>query len=219
MNKNRRLNCYVFGNFIVSFLTLNVLVSPTSRVLVEKESNTSLNKIYEKEIMTISTPDTIISSEDNNNVVRISNNVSNNTTYNYDYVKPSYNSVTGTSLVNYARNFLGLRYVHAGNSLVTGTDCSGFTSLIYKEFGISLGTTVRSQVYSGTYISKSDLEPGDLVFYSYGSNPSHVAIYIGNGQIVHASNSAPYPAGGIKISPMHYGANIVTRTSVIQYQN
>ena len=207
MNTKRRLNCYVFGNLIVSFLTLNLITNPTSKVLVQRSSESKLNKIYEKEIIAISTPDTIIGSNENTNVIKISNNVSNKETYNYSYVKPSYNSITGNNLVNYAKNFLGLRYVSAGNSLATGTDCSGFTSLIYKEFGITLGRTVASQLYSGTYVSREDLQPGDLVFYSYGSVPSHVTIYIGDGLIIHESN----PRDGVKISSINIMRYITAR--------
>lgn len=212
MNTKNKLNCFVFSNLIVGFLTLNLMENNSSQVLMMKTSNTTLNKIYEKGnvVETVSVPDTIISSEAlSTNVTHISLK-SNNTYQNSSYEKPSYNSLTGNNLVNYAKKFLGLRYVSAGRSLATGTDCSGFTSLIYKEFGISLGTTVRSQVYSGTYISKSDLEPGDLVFYSYGSNPSHVAIYIGNGLIIHESN----PRDGVKISSVNI-MNYITARRVI----
>ena len=212
MNTKNKLNCFVFSNLIVGFLTLNLMENNSSQVLMMKTSNTTLNKIYEKGnvVETVSVPDTIISSEAlSTNVTHISLK-SNNTYQNSSYEKPSYNSLTGNNLVNYAKKFLGLRYVSAGRSLATGTDCSGFTSLIYKEFGISLGTTVRSQVYSGTYVSKSDLEPGDLVFYSYGSNPSHVAIYIGNGLIIHESN----PRDGVKISSVNI-MNYITARRVI----
>ena len=205
MNTKRRLNCYVFGNLIVSFLTLNLLTNPTSTVLVQKTANTKLNKIYEKEIEYIETPDTIISTNENVISYQISNNVPSIKTYNYE--KPSYNSLTGSNLVNYAMKFIGLRYVSAGNSLSTGTDCSGFTSLIYQEFGISLGRTVSSQLYSGSYVSRNDLQPGDLVFYSYGSVASHVAIYIGNGLIIHEST----PRDGVKISSVNIMNYITAR--------
>jgi len=79
--------------------------------------------------------------------------------------------------------------------------------LIYKEFGISLGRTVASQQYSGTYVSKSDLMPGDLVFYSYGSVASHVAIYIGDGLIIHEST----PRDGVKISSVNIMNYITAR--------
>ena len=216
MNTKRKLNCYIFSNLIISFLTLNLITNTTTTNLIKKTSSNVLNKIYEKGNVeySSSSADTIISSEAPSNVLAISNKVvqsSNNVVNNPNgYVKPSYNSLTGTNLVNYAKNFLGLRYVSAGRSLATGTDCSGFTSLIYAEFGITLGRTVASQVYSGTYVAKSDLEPGDLVFYSYGTVASHVAIYIGNGQIIHESN----PRDGVKISTVNI-MNYITARRVI----
>ena len=209
MNTKKRLNCYVFSNLIISLLSLNIITNNEKTLLVEKTSNNTLNKIYEKEVIeSISIPDTIISSENNTTVVSISNkSVQSENKVKVSYTKPSYNSITGTNLVNYARNFLGLRYVSAGNSLSTGTDCSGFTRLIYGEFGISLGRTVSSQVYSGTYVSRDDLQPGDLVFYSYGNVASHVAIYMGNGLIIHESN----PRDGVKISSVNIMNYITAR--------
>ena len=207
MKSKRKLNCYVFCNLIVSILTLNVLTNPTSKELVKKDSNNTLKEIYEREIESVSIPDSIITSNEvQNNIQRIGNDNSNNQKV-YNYQKPSYNSLTGTNLVNYAMQFIGLRYVSAGNSLATGTDCSGFTSLIYKEFGISLGRTVSSQIYSGTYVSRDDLQPGDLVFYSYGTVASHVAIYIGNGLIIHEST----PRDGVKISSVNIMRYITAR--------
>ena len=206
MNTKRKLNCYVFSNLIVSILSLNMLTNNSSTILIKKEANNTLNKIYEKEIVeTISTPDMVYSSEAVSNVVTISNKVmeSGNNVSVSSYVKPSYNSLTGANLVNYAKQFVGLRYISAGTSLATGTDCSGFTSLIYKEFGVTLGRTVTSQLYSGTYVSREDLEPGDLVFYSYGN----VTIYIGNGMIIHESN----PRDGVKISSMNIMRYITAR--------
>ena len=207
MKTKNKLNCYVFSNLIIGFLSLNLLTTNHNISLVEKNSNNTLNKIYEKNVVeSISTPDTIISSEEKSNVISISNKtVQSGRTISYE--KPSYNSLTGSNLVNYAKKFIGLPYVHAGRSLATGTDCSGFTRLIYQEFGISLGTTVSSQIYSGTYVSRDDLEPGDLVFYSYGSVASHVAIYLGNGLIIHESN----PRDGVKISSVNIMNYITAR--------
>lgn len=79
--------------------------------------------------------------------------------------------------------------------MTNGADCSGFVQSVYAHFGYGLSRTSQSQMYEGVGVSYSDAQPGDLICYG-----SHVAIYIGNGQIVHASNSAPYPAGGIKVS-------------------
>lgn len=109
-------------------------------------------------------------------------------------------SETRVNLVNYALQFVGNRYVWGGTSLTNGVDCSGFTMKIYQQFGIYLPHHSGSQPAYGTKISASDAKPGDLFFYGDGSTINHVAIYIGNGQIVHASNSRD----GIKISNAYY---------------
>lgn len=95
------------------------------------------------------------------------------------------------SIVDFALQYVGNPYVHGGNSLTKGTDCSGFTSLIYAEFGYSLSRTPSGQLSSnGTKIEYSEIQPGDIICYtSNGKTCTHVAIYIGDGQIVHAANS------------------------------
>ena len=107
-------------------------------------------------------------------------------------------------MVAYAKQFLGNPYVWGGTSLTNGTDCSGFTLSIYAKFGYYLPRVSRSQASAGTSISASNIKPGDLVFYGSGSYISHVAMYIGNGQVIHASN----PRTGIKISNMYYRSPI-----------
>ena len=96
------------------------------------------------------------------------------------------------SLVAYALQFVGNPYVNGGNSLTNGTDCSGFTKLIYAEYGYSLGRTPSSQLSSaGRSIDYSEIQKGDVICYSSngGKSCTHVAIYIGDGMIVHAANS------------------------------
>ena len=105
----------------------------------------------------------------------------------------SYNSSVGEAIVAYAKQFIGNPYVYGGNSLTNGIDCSGFTQQIYAHFGYSLPRTSYDQAYVGTEVSWSESKAGDLIVY-----PGHVAILTGDGGIVHASNSAPYPKGGIK---------------------
>ena len=104
-------------------------------------------------------------------------------------------------LVEYAKQFVGNRYVWGGTSLTKGADCSGFVLSVFKKYGISLPHHAASQAGYGTKISASELQPGDLVFYgnSRGSI-NHVGIYIGGGQVVHASNER----SGIKISNYTY---------------
>lgn len=104
------------------------------------------------------------------------------------------------SLVNYACQFIGNPYVWGGTSLTRGADCSGFTMQIFAKYGISLPHSAAAQAGYGSKVSSSEAKPGDLFFYSKGGRINHVAIYIGNGQVVHASS----PSTGIKISNAFY---------------
>lgn len=103
-------------------------------------------------------------------------------------------------LVQYAKQFVGNPYVWGGTSLTNGADCSGFTMSIYKKYGVSLPHHAASQVQLGTKVSLGEAKPGDLVFYAKNGSINHVAIYIGNGQVIHASS----PKTGIKISGVNY---------------
>lgn len=104
-------------------------------------------------------------------------------------------------IVEYAKQFLGNRYVYGGTSLTNGVDCSGFTMGVYKHFGITLSHHSGTQAREGTKITASELQPGDLIFYADSSGKiNHVAMYIGNGQVIHASD----PKSGIKISNYKY---------------
>lgn len=103
-------------------------------------------------------------------------------------------------LVQYAKQFVGNPYVWGGASLTNGADCSGFTMSIYKKYGVSLPHHAASQAQLGTKISLSEAQPGDLVFYAKNGVVNHVAIYIGSGQVIHASS----PKTGIKISSVNY---------------
>lgn len=100
-----------------------------------------------------------------------------------------YNEVVSNQIVNYALNFVGNPYVYGGNSLTNGTDCSGFTKLIFSNYGIYLPRSAPEQAYSGVSVGLDNIMPGDLVLSGYGGQVCHVAIYIGNGQLVHALNS------------------------------
>ena len=103
-------------------------------------------------------------------------------------------------LVSYACQFVGNPYVWGGTSLTRGADCSGFVMSVFANYGVSLPHSSGSQAGCGTSISASEAQPGDLFFYGNGSRINHVAIYIGNGQVVHASS----PRTGIKISGAYY---------------
>ena len=108
------------------------------------------------------------------------------------------------SLIEFVTQFISNKYVWGGTSLINGADCSGFVQSVYKEYGYNLSRVVATQYYDVKHISENELQPGDLVFYANGGSLSHIAIYIGNGEIIHASNHNPYPKGGIKISNYNY---------------
>ena len=93
-------------------------------------------------------------------------------------------------LVEYACQFVGLKYVMGGNSLETGTDCSGFTKLIYAHFGYGIDRTPSGQYNNnGRLVSYAEAQPGDIIIYGKNGKCTHAAIYIGDGKIIHAANS------------------------------
>ena len=100
-----------------------------------------------------------------------------------------YNEIISNQVINYALNFVGNPYVYGGNSLTNGTDCSGFTKLIYAKYGVSLPRSAPAPSYSGISVGIENMMPGDLVFSGYDGQIGHVAIYIGNNKLVHALNS------------------------------
>ena len=104
------------------------------------------------------------------------------------------------AVVAYAKQFVGNPYVYGGTSLTKGADCSGFVMRVYEKFGISTSRISRDQANDGTEIPISQIKPGDLVFYSSGGDINHVAIYIGDGQIIHAANKQL----GIRIGSMNH---------------
>lgn len=108
-----------------------------------------------------------------------------------DSSSASSSSGSGSSVVSYATQFVGNPYVWGGTSLTSGADCSGFVQSVYANFGVSLPRTSYEQQNAGYEVPYADAQPGDLICYG-----GHVAIYMGNGQIVHASNSRD----GIKVS-------------------
>ena len=103
-------------------------------------------------------------------------------------------------LCQYAKEFLGNPYVWGGTSLTKGADCSGYVLSIFKKYGVSLPHSSVAQAGYGTTIKVSEAQPGDLIFYGNGRSINHVAIYIGGGQVIHASN----PKTGIRISNVTY---------------
>lgn len=115
-----------------------------------------------------------------------------------------------TAIVDYAMQYLGNKYVHGGRSLASGTDCSGFTCYIYKDFGYSLSRTPGGQYSTnGRSVSYDEIQPGDIICYGK-SKCTHVGLYIGDGQIIHSANSRK----GVIISAADYD-NILAIKNVI----
>ena len=125
------------------------------------------------------------------------NQTSKNTTTETASVPSSSN---GSSIVATAKKYLGYKYTYGGSSPSTGFDCSGFTSYVFKQYGISLNRTAAGQYSNGVAVSRSNLQPGDLVMFGK-SGINHVAIYIGGGQIIHAST----PSTGVRIDSLSTG--------------
>lgn len=125
-------------------------------------------------------------------------------------------STKGVEIANYALQYVGNPYVYGGTSLTKGADCSGFVQTVFSKFGYKLlrvaddqmkgpsASMIKQGYTQAVVVDIKDIQAGDLLFYGAGNYASHVAIYIGNNKIVHASNSQPYPAGGIKISAYNY---------------
>ncbi|HKM33907.1 MAG TPA: C40 family peptidase [Lachnospiraceae bacterium] len=116
------------------------------------------------------------------------------------------------AIVEYAKQYLGNVYIHGGKNLSGGTDCSGFTCFVYADFGYSISRTPSGQ-YSdaGRSIDMSEIQPGDIICYSSnGKSCTHVALYIGDGQIIHAANSRK----GVIINQADYSTIIGVRNVI-----
>ena len=125
--------------------------------------------------------------------------------------EPANTSSTGQQIVDFARQFIGNPYVWGGTSLTNGADCSGFVQSVYANFGYSLPRTCTPQLNYGYSVSFDELQPGDLIGYAYGGEIGHIAIYAGNGNIVHASD---YSTGIIETS-MYYGGTPCRATRIV----
>ena len=124
--------------------------------------------------------------------------------------KAAKEKVSRTALVAYAKQFVGNPYVFGGTSLTNGADCSGFVMRVYEKFDISTGRNTKQQANNGREISIDAVQPGDLIFYGSGGEISHVAIYMGDGRVVHAANSK----SGIITSSMTYRTPIKAVTFI-----
>lgn len=144
-----------------------------------------------------------------------SNNKEQTTNTNKEQEATTTNSSKGEEIVAYAKKFLGRKYVYGGSGPNT-FDCSGFTMYVYKHFGYSMGHSAVTQAGLGKYVSKSNLQPGDLVIFNDSANRSigHVGIYVGGGNFIHASSGS----GKIIISSLsgsYYNTRYVTGRRII----
>ncbi|MCI8318143.1 MAG: SH3 domain-containing protein [Lachnospiraceae bacterium] len=132
-----------------------------------------------------------------------------------DYSEPDYSEpeppssgyTLGQQIVDFAVQYVGCPYVWGGTSLTNGADCSGFTQSVMANFGIYIPRVAADQAYGGTPVSLSEIQAGDLLFYEGGGGIGHVTIYMGNGQVVHASTSDT----GIIISDYSYRTPVSAR--------
>jgi len=120
------------------------------------------------------------------------------------YNQPSRNGYvdrnSNLALIEFAKQYLGLPYVYGG-STPKGFDCSGFAQFVFKNFGVNLPRTTYEQVQCGTYVSRAELQMGDLVFFAPGGNVNHVGIYISDGNFIHSTHTGDV----LKISSINSG--------------
>lgn len=133
-------------------------------------------------------------------------------------VSPTNNATSGSnqsSIVSAAKNYIGTPYVWGGESMSEGgMDCSGFVYNALKDAGYNIGrTTAQGYRNYGSSISKSDMQPGDLIFFGKGNNASHIGIYIGNGQMIHSSggskNTKSNPGKGVSVTNVDYRSDFL----------
>ena len=176
--------------------TLKVDVKPTSA------ENKKLNyKSSKTGVATISSTGKIKGKKEGTTTITVqsASNKSKKQTFKLTVIDPL--DAKRKEVVKYAKKFKGNKYVYGGTSLTNGTDCSGFTMSVYKHFGYNLPRTSGSQSSYGKKVSSlSDAKPGDLLFYSKNSTVNHVALYMGNNKVIHASN----PSTGITTSLANY---------------
>lgn len=130
-----------------------------------------------------------------------------------------YSKVLGEEIVEYGKLFIGTPYVWGGNDLKKGVDCSGLTQKVYEGFNIDISRVSYMQAKDGMPIAKSQLEPGDLVFFdTSGVNNgriSHVGIYAGNGQFLHADSTRGVMLS--RLSSNYYTRNYVMGSRILNY--
>lgn len=176
-----------------------VSVNGTKAYIAKTLLSTTKKEVTSRSTTTVSTPKPVAE-----------NNESNEETAQESYEEPSAPaaSSTGAAVASYAQRFVGYPYVY-GASGPNSFDCSGFAQYVYRQYGYSLNRTAAAQASNGYAVSRSNLQPGDLVFFNTSGGISHVGIYIGGDQFVHASSSRT----GVIISSLsqsYYASRYVT---------
>jgi peptidoglycan DL-endopeptidase CwlO len=120
----------------------------------------------------------------------------------------------GTQVVNYAYKFLGKPYVY-GAAGPNAFDCSGLTQYVFSKMGVDLSRTTYTQVGEGTKVNRSDLKPGDLVFFNTQGSISHVGIYVGNGEFIHAPRTGK-PVMVSSLSDGYYSQKYATARRIVK---
>lgn len=198
------VSAFAYERAYVSCDVLNVRVSPNTECSIIKQitTNTPVDIIY-----TTDTGWCSVLFEDNSTGFVCARYLK--------MEKEINSSLHGNAIANDAHNYLGYRYVY-GTAGPNTFDCSGFTSYLYKKYGYSLPRTSYSQATVGTYIDKSNLKAGDLVFFSNSSTSriGHVGIYIGEGEFIHASTST---RGVVKdsLSSDYYTRHYITARRIV----
>lgn len=169
----------------------------TGKAITIEQRYKEIQKAAEKAVA-----DAAAASTNSTSSTSTSSSSSNSSSSSKSYNAPS--GSTGASVAQFALQFVGNPYVWGGTSLTNGADCSGFVMSVYAKFGVGLPRVASAQASAGRSVSTSNLQPGDLVFYSHGGGIDHVAIYVGGGTVVHASTTAT----GIKTSPYNYNTPV-----------
>lgn len=120
----------------------------------------------------------------------------------------------GAQVVNYAYKFLGKPYVY-GAAGPNAFDCSGLTQYVFSKLGVDLSRTTYTQVEEGTKVNRSDLKPGDLVFFNTQGSISHVGIYVGNGEFIHAPRTGK-PVMVSSLSDGYYSQKYATARRIVK---
>lgn len=192
--------CCIISLFISGTNTVTSKASEVQNEAVKVESNESTAQIAQATLAVSIQPLPLVSEKVVSEQVVSTASVMTSATVKSTTSVSLRKSTLRRSVVKYALRFKGNPYVYGGTSLTRGTDCSGFTQAVLKKYGIRISRTSRSQAVGGKVISVKKAQPGDLFFYRKNGRVNHVAMYIGSGKVISASNKK----SGIKVIRYNY---------------